>query len=595
MVAQAIVGLSVPVIIDGRSYAATYSAVNKGIGGWPEMMKSIISWFAVLVLFFLPVMAMGAAFSVTVDHTTIDRDHTFRLAARLQGSSDHFTLNITPLAKDFYVTSIRDGQRAGLWREKRYRLGARRMGLLKIPALSIIFHGQKLVSQPFSVKVLNTDSMIDDVRLWVEDGVDRDHIWLHQQLAWHMTVLSTYPFIGAPDVHLPPFDGFDTRRVDAAVPGERVMNGRRLFTMSWHVLLFPRHTGDLFIARPVVSARLLRMVKTRRFAAGNPNFGAGEKHVYARKAVGSRQRIQVRPLPLAAVKLLVGHLALSSDVPDTHVYAGEPLTWSIHLKWKGVRKHDLPDLYKQIRLDGPFTVIRETPLVSVRKSGGQMSVDALYRIELTPAKRGELRLPAVELYFFNPDRGRIEHASLAPRSLRVLPPRKVSSDEGFDISSVSTRPGRGQGHSTTAWWKVTAIALFVLWLATLVAWFFSSRISTTRHFPHRRHRMRASSLRKALAAHDAAAQFSGVKDVLDMPERITPLGLLEYFPDLRGTETAAWLEALERGRWYGDAVPPRLHGEHIRDMVRIIQTALHAKSGSSSTAPNPADFGRIGA
>jgi len=573
--------------------SGTNTFVNKGLGGWPEVVtRSIISWFAV---FFFPVVAMGAAFSVTVNHTTINRDHTFLLAARLQGSSDHFTLDVTQLAKDFYVTPIRDGRGVGLWREKRYRLGARRTGLLKIPALFMMFHGQKLVSQPFSVKVLNTKGMIDDVRLWVEDGVDHDHIWLHQQLAWYMTVLSTYPFTGVPDVHLPPFDGFDTRMVDAAVPGERVMNGRRLFTMSWHVLLFPRRTGDLLIARPVASAHVLQMVKIRRFAAGNPNFDAGEKRVYARKATGNKRHILVRALPLAAANLPVGHLALSSDVPDTHVYVGEPLTWSIHLKGKGMRKRDLPDLYKRILLDGSFTVIREKPLVSVRKSGGHMRVDALYRIELTPSARGRLRLPAVDIPFFNPDRGRIEHASIVSRSLRVLPPRETSSDEGFEISSTSTRRGHGHGRDTIMGWKAAAIALFVLWLATLAAWVFSGRVSmSARRSQRRRHRVRASSLNKALAARDAAAQFSGIKDVLDMSERITPLGLLECFPDLRDVEAAAWLEALERGRWHGDAMPPRLRGEHIRDMVRIIQAALHAEDDLASAPFNPAYFGRIG-
>ncbi len=557
------------------------------------MMRHMVSWL--VGLFFLPAVAMGATFSMTVNHTTIGLDHTFLLTARLQGSSETFTLDVTPLAKDFYVTSLPDMQRAGSWHEKRYRLGAKRTGLLKVPALFMMFHGKKLVSQPFSVKMLNTKGMVDDVRLWVEDSVGHNHVWLHQQLVWHMTILGTYPFTSVPDVHLPSFDGFDVLKVNAAIPGERAMNGRRLFTMSWHVLLFPRHVGDLLIAQPSVSTHLLQMVKIRRFAAGNPNFDAGEKRVYARKAVGSRQRILVQALPLAAANLPVGHLVLSSNVSDTHVYAGEPLTWSIHLRGNGVQEHDLPDLYKQIPLNGSSTVIREKPLVSVRESGGHMSTDVLYRIELTPSIRGELQLPAVEVPFFDPGHGRVEHTSLASRSLRVLPPHKTSSDEGFDISSVSTHRGHSQGRRTVMWWKGAAITLLALWLATLAAWFFSSRIPAVAwRLRYRRHRVHGSSLRKALAAHDAAAQFSGIKDVLDMPERITPLGLLEHFPGLRDVEAAAWLEALERGRWYCDAMPPRLHGEHIRDMVRIIQSALHAEDGLSSAPFNPADFGRAG-
>jgi len=552
----------------------------------------VISWVGACC--FLPAVAMGAAFSVSVDHTEIGRDHTFQLAARLEDSSDNFILDVTPLEKSFYVTTERDTQQSGLWREKHYRLGAKRTGVLEVPALSIMFHGKKLVSQPFSVKVLGTDGDVDDVRLWVEDGVDHNHAWLRQQLVWHMTAFSTYPFTGTPDVHLPPFDGFDVQKLNSGVSGARVIKGRRLFIMTWRFLLFPKRTGDLRIARPEVSAHVLRMVKTHRFAAGNPNFDAGEKRGYSRKATGSEQRIRVRALPVAAAHLPVGHLALSSNIPDTHAYVAEPLTWSIHLKWKGMRKNDLPDLHKQLLLDGSFSAIREKPLVSARKDGHHMSMETLYRIVLTPSTQGELRLPAITLSFFNPDHGRIEHALLDSRTVQVLSPRKASVDEGFEISHVGTHRGHGRENSVVVWWKGLAIGMFVLWLATLAAWFFSRRASMVRRFPSRLHRTRKHSLRRVLAARDAASQFMNMKDVLGVPERITPIGLLECFPALRDGEPAAWLEALERGCWQRGAMPPPLDGKHIRDMVRMIETALCEKDDISSKVFNPAGFGRIG-
>jgi len=553
----------------------------------------VISWVGACC--FLPAVAMGAAFSVSVDHTEIGHDHTFQLAARLDGSNDNFTLDVTSLEKSFYVTTERDTQQSGLWREKHYRLGAKRTGVLEVPALSIMFHGKKLVSQPFSVQVLGTDGEVDDVRLWVEDGVDHNHGWLRQQLVWHVTAFSTYPFTGTPDVHLPSFDGFDVQKVDSGVSGERVIKGRRLFIMTWRFLLFPKRSGDLRIAPPEVSVHVLRMVKTHRFAAGNPNFDAGEKREYSRKATGSEQHIRVRVLPLAAAKLPVGHLALSSDIPDTHTYAGEPLTWNIHLTGKGIRQSDMPDLWKRLLLEGAFSVVREKPLVFVRKDGHRISMEALYRIVLTPSTQGELRLPATSLSFFNPDHGRIEHALLDSRTLQVLSPRKASADEGFEISHVDTHRGHGRENSVVVWWKGLAIGMFVIWLVTVAAWFFFKRISMTVCLPSRRHRIRKHSLRRVLAARDAASQFVRMKDVLGVPERITPIGLLECFPDLRdgGGEITAWLEALERGCWQRGAMPPPLDGKHIRDMARIIQISLQGDAMASETF-NPADFGRIG-
>ncbi|MDQ6959451.1 MAG: BatD family protein, partial [Mariprofundaceae bacterium] len=422
-------------------------------------MKPVISWVGICCL--LPAASMAAAFSVTVDHTTIDHDHTFQLAARLEGTSDDFTLDITPLDKDFYVTRQRDTQRTGLWHEKHYRLGAKRTGTLNVPQLTVMFHGRKLVSQAFPVNVLDMSGEVDDVRMWVEDKVSRKQAWLRQQLAWHMAVFSTYPFAATPVVRLPSFDGFDMRRVDAAVPGERVMNGRRLFSMSWHVVLFPRRTGDLSIERPAVSARLLQTVKTHRFAAGNPNFDAGETRVHPRKAKGNELYVRVRALPSVAVNLPVGHLTLAADVPDAHAYVAAPLTWNIHLTGKAIRRSDMPDLWKNLLLEGPFTVVREKPLVSERKDGYDSSVDVLYRMVLSPSRQGTLRLPGMDLPFFNPDDGRVDHVSLAPRQLTVLPRRKTSQNEGFEIGSVgaSRHIQPRMNDDAPVHWKTWAIAM----------------------------------------------------------------------------------------------------------------------------------------
>jgi len=542
---------------------------------------------------------MAASFSVTVDHTTIGRDHTFQLAARLTGKSDDFMLDVTPLAKSFYLTAEPDAQRTGLWRAKRYRLGAKRTGVLTVPALTAIYHGRKLVSQPFSVKVLKTNDDVDDVRLWVDDGVDRKQAWLRQQLAWHMTVFSTYPFIGAPHVRLPDFDGFDVLKVDADISGERVMHGRRVFAASWHALLFPRRAGNLRIARPVVSARLLQMVKTHRFAAGNPNFDAGEKRVHEKIITGSERHIRVRALPVVAAHLPVGRLEISSDIPDPHAYVAEPLTWSIHLTGKNMRKNDLPDLRKRLALDDSFAAIREKPIVTMHKDKHHTTVEALYRMVLSPSRQGELRLPGMDEPFFNPDNGRVEHVSFAPRILTVLPRRKSARNEGFELggagASRHARTRMDVGASVR--WKGLAIGMFVLWLLTLAAWMFSSRIRlAARYVFSRGHRVRAAPpLRRATSARDAGEQFAAVKDALGLSKNMTPLGLLAYAPDLRDGETGAWLDALERARWQGGSKPRPLDGPCIRNMARIIQASARDGDDMISQAFNPADFGRMGA
>jgi len=561
------------------------------------LVKHMIIWAAMCCFF--PAAGMAEVFSVSVDHTTISRDHIFQLVARLKGSSDDFVLDVTPLTKNFYVTAERDTKRAGLWREKHYRLGAKRTGILNVPALVVMLRGKKLSSQPFQVKVLDTSAAVDDVHLWLVDKVSRKQVWLRQQLLWQATVLSTYPFAGAPDMHLPLFKGFDVQKVDVAVPGEKLMDGRRLFSISWRVLLFPLQTGKLAIARPVVSARLLQIVKTHRFAAGNPNFGAGDRRIYTKKAMGKKQAILVRALPLAAAHLPVGHLALTANIPDKHAYVAAPLTWNIQLTGKQIRRSDMPDLRKRLLLNGPFTVAREKPLVSVRKDGYQMSVSALYRVVLTPSKQGQLRLPGMDVAFFNPDSGRIEHTSIAPRLLTVLPQRKSVQSEGFEIDGEKTARhlGARMNNVVLSGWKMLAIGMFALWLCTLAAWFFSSRRRLAAgHVFSRRSRRRSvmPSLRRALAARDAEVQFAAIKDALGLPESMTPLGLLAYAPALSAGESGAWLDALERTRWQGASKPQTLNNTCVRNMTQIIRTSVQNEVSTTSQVCNAAAFGRIG-
>jgi len=554
-------------------------------------------WLGLIVMLSAATV-MAATFSVTVDHTTTGIDHTLQLAARLEGSSDDFKLDTTPLEKDFYVTPEPDLRRRGQWREKHFRLGARRRGMLKVPALSVAVHGKKLVSQPFQINILATDGAVDDVHLWVENTLTRKQAWLHQQLAWRMRVLSTYPFAAAPDVHLPSFEGFDVRKLDSAVAGSVVKDGRRLFSMTWNFLLYPRLSGDLRIDRTVVTARLTQRVKTRRFASGNPNFDAGETRMHTKKAHGSVQIVRVRALPPAAAGLPVGQLALTSKLPDAHAYVQEPLTWNIHLSGSGIRPADMPDLRKHLLLDGGLRAVREKPLVSERRKGPLMNVDALYRLILTPSEPGSLQLPAINIAFFNPEQGRIEHALLPSRSMQVLPSRRPRKDEGFEIAAVGSHHHQSEGrHDVAAWWKSAAIGMFMLWLATVAAWICWGRVAgMTLKLPQRRRRAQHPTLREICSAGDAMAQFSAIREMFGVSERVTPLGMLSLFPALRqeGNEIAAWLSVLERGRWQHGELPSPLDKQHVQEMVRAIEAAVDIGDQTAARLFDPAGFGRIG-
>ncbi len=524
--------------------------------------------FLFMALLFAPAWAQGAELSAFVDHDTIALDHTLQLSVRLSGSDSDFQLDTTPLDRDFYVIVKSPTHKSGAWFEKHYQLGPKHTGTLTIPALHARHGGRTFVSRPFQVRMLARRGEVDDARIWIETRVNNRHVWQRQQVRYDFVVYSTDPFVGVPHLTPPGFTGFQVRVLRSKAAGERVIAGRRVRTLSYAYLLFPQRAGELRIDAPRIAAEVVQFARIRRIAAGMKSFGEKKRIVRFKRATGAVQKIEVEALPAAARDLPVGRLSLVSKVSEARVVAGEPLTWSLRLEGESMPAAALPRLGRFMEVSGDVKLYPEAPVVSERMDDRGLHSRVLWRVVALPQHAGVIDLASVRTRFFDPQRGRILRVRTEPVHLPVSPPAAPERKEVFRAAAPPAQAAVSTMAGVSVWWRRSALALLLLWVTTAGLWFMRGhRWSTTLQ----RRRLRRISRRRLDSASNSAEQFAALKELLGLPARISPLGMLEKYPELRQEAAGSWLLDLERGLYGSGDLPGPLRGREIRNFLRLVR------------------------
>lgn len=541
-----------------------------------------------VALMLWPMLAGADELIVTSDHSMIGRDKTLQLSVRLTGGDGNFDIDLSPLHKNFYVIPNGSGHQSGEWMEKRFQLGPKRAGMLQVPALTATRDGRQFTSQPFTIGVSATPGDVDDARLWIETKVDRNTAWQRQQLVYSFSVFSTNDMV-TPRLSLPDFSGFNVEPVQENVHEDRVMKGIKVHVIHYKYLLFPQQAGDLAIGGPTMRATLLQTEMKIKDHAGQASFGDQRRILRPKIAHGQIQHIKVQLLPAAAQTLPVGKLSIQSGLSGNSGFAGEPLTWTVTLHGLGMSAVSLPDIRQQMQVDSSFKTYPEAPDIALKKVHDQAVATGIWRVVVLPQQAGEMSLPAVSLSYFNPASGRIENVASKPISVHIAAARQTQDNQVFRANpsrSVKEMPTLG-GYS--AWWRWLALALFLLWLATLALWLKPMRYIRTLLGRQQGKRL---NLRWVLSAHDALDQFARIKRFLGVPASLSPLGLLYLLPGLQDSEAGAWLARIEKSRYAKGNLPAPLNAAALKSIQGAAEDGLFATAGGGTIAPE--EFGRIG-
>jgi len=534
-----------------------------------------------LLLSMLLVAPAMARVSAEVDRRVVEQNESFVLEIVIEGDIGSEP-DVSALDEDFVVgqssqlsnTNIVNGQisRSMTWA---YTLMARRPGTLTIPAIRV---GNNQ-SEPITIDVREPrNAPPGEADVFVTAEVDADSTWVQAQVLYTIKV---YRAVATRQMSYrrPVFSGAEVL-VEAASEEkvyDALLNGRVYNVIEQNFALFPQESGEISISPTRFEARVI-----------------ANGRITGRKVFESEPKtITVLPIPAApaayddAAWLPARDLELSeswSREPD-RLTAGEPISRDIVVSALGQLETQLPIL--DIEAPDGINLYPDQPELSRRLEDGGIRGIRRDQYAMIAVGDGDVALPAVELPWFDIDSEEWRVARLPERTLSIIGGAPVApaaaSEPAVEPTAVVPAAPLSQVVSSPFWQQI-ALGLGVLWLLTVLAWWWSSRPKAAPKAPVAppTYKLQARSLkaaRKAALDGDAtalrAALFEWAR--LEWPDA-APRSLGTLAARLEAP-LADQLRALSRSSYGPDA--PHWDGQAIARSLRSISVKA---SGADRTA-----------
>ena len=434
------------------------------------------SRIAVTVACFLCAAQAVAAVTARVDRPNVDLNESFTLEIEADTATD-LEPDLTVLEEDFYVgqvsklsnTSIFNGEirRTLTWT---IALMPKVTGTQQVPPISL---GNEQ-SNPVTIIVNEpTNAPPGEADVFVTSEVDVDETYVQAQILYRIRIYRAVA-TRQPALREPTITGAEAL-VELAGDEkqyEAVLNGRAYNVIERAIALYPQESGEISISPARFEARVLR-----------------NGRITGRKIFESESHtVNVLPIPEPpddfpdAAWLPARDVQLSEEWsrPPDEMEAGEPVTRIVTLSALGQIETQLPAI-ETPEVDG-LNIYADMPELSrTRESGGIRGVrrDQYAIIGLAG---GQLELPEVRVPWWDLEAGEWKVARLPARTLDIKGvaapvPLQPPATEAAPVETgepVATASPEETVAVVTFWQRATEI-LAILWLLTLVAWWWSSR------------------------------------------------------------------------------------------------------------------------
>lgn len=568
------------------------------------MMKTLAR-FAASVLLLGPGLPASAAVTATLDRDRIAVGDTVQLTLAHDGRT-RAKPDLAPLERDFEVLSSSTGTSMRLINgdfsaqvQMQLTLSPRRAGRIAIPSLQ--WDGEASPALTLEVgdadgsPAASADPATNEPKIFLSHTVNNEHPYVQSAVVLTLRVFINEVLAKA---------SLDFTATDSDVLMQQlgedrqtreIRNGRGYDVVERKYLLTPQRSGEITLTGPVLDAQVsdsrgLDSVFGRAF--GGSVLGATRPlRVRSEPIV-----LKVRPRPAQANGrhwLPAQSVTLTESwQPDgAQVRVGEPLTRTLSLSALGVSAAQLPDLAALMPVpDGvkayPDQAKLDTKLES-DPAGDRVQGARTQNLALIASRAGRIDLPELRLSWWDTTADVQRVAVLPARGLDVLPalpasgaPTAADTASSAPAASVRTQPlegslpvgGAAHEPATETPWRWISLALGLLWIVTLAAWWQRGRGPRNAAKPGAADERAddppsaASALeqfRRACRANDAAAARRHVLDWAraafpDPP----PAGLNALATRLGDAELGSLLLALDRacyagGDWQGAALAAR--------------------------------------
>ncbi len=428
-----------------------------------------------LVAFLIAMLATApavAAVEATVDRNVVEQNESFLLEVVVDGNTSDEP-DISPLDRDFIVgqssqmsnTKIINGQisRSMTWT---YTLMARQAGDLTIPSIPV--GAEK--SRPIAITVLEPkEEPPGEADVFVTAEVDASETWVQAQVLYRIKVYRAVA-TRQPTLREPVITGAEALVEIASDEStyDAILGGRAYNVVERTIAIFPQESGEISISPARFEARVI--VNGR---------------ITGRKVFESEpQSIMVKPIPPApaehpnAAWLPARDLELTEEWSrePRRLAAGEPVSRNITVGVLGQLETQIPAL--AIPEPDGISLYPDQPELSRRFESGGIRGIRRDEYAMIAVGDGETTLPAVELPWFDTEEETWKVATLPERRLTIVgaaPSTPVPPEPDATPAADPGAPLPAAEAVSSPFWQQVAAGLFVLWILTLGAWWWSLR------------------------------------------------------------------------------------------------------------------------
>ena len=285
-------------------------------------------------------------------------------------------------------------------------------------------------------------------------------VYVQSQLVCVLRIYRSAEFLEAKLSDFNP-DGAVTHRLGKDATYTKLVDGRRYRVIERRFAVFPQASGRLALPAFRLDARV---AEAGAASTMGRLFGEGRRVRIATPPI----EVVVKPRPGASATpwLPAQAVTLSEEWAEEspRLVAGQPVTWTLRLGAAGLTGEQLPPI-EPSGIDG-VRFYPDYPSIMTRVDGHTVHGEHVQRIAMVPGAAGELKLPELQVEWWDVEAD-------APRTARI-PARTLSVAAAPDTAGVVSRPalavptGTPPEASPRLWQGISA-SLAIVWLITLAA------------------------------------------------------------------------------------------------------------------------------
>lgn len=542
-----------------------------------------------------------AAIKATVDGNQFSVGETIELTLSHDGQTSSQP-DLAPLEQDFDVLSTSRSSNVQIINgsmssqtQLRLTLSPKRSGQLTIPSLT--WNDER--SSPIQITVSGNGSsssgtdQAQSSNVYLETSVDEPQPYVQGAVKLTVRLYAGIPIYRAM-LDLPVGSDVLVQQLGQDRNREQLVNGREYTVIERQYLLFPQHSGVLEIPGPVLDAQT--PVRSRR-ASRDPfsdffdpsPFGNRMRSLQPIRIRGDDITLEVKPRPAAAT---ASHWIPAQQLTVTSAWhpeslqtrAGEPVALDVRLRAEGLTAAQLPDVVSLLQLPPGLKAYPDQAQLENTEANGTIVGERVQSVALIADRAGDFDLPPVTIQWWDTKADELRTIELPARTLKVLPGAAGTTSAAapnvrqqgapnveLENSASKQTKGSSAENASRGPWQWLSLALVILWLGTVLAWWLSRRRETkTPAGPQapapvkpnasraRERFLSACKVNDAMTARRALLEWAQAQWP-DAP----PVGLRALAHEVEDANTTALLIELDRacfagGEWNGAALAQAL-------------------------------------